>query len=345
MGKRGHMDSKVRVILIGVGAIGCEIAKLLLKRNWIRIVGAVDPDPKKVGKDLSEVLGLKERLGIPVLGNIGELNIAGDVAIHATTSYLERAYPQIVELIKRGLNVISTCEELSYPYVVSDELSKNIDELSKKYGVTVLGTGINPGFLMDTLVITLTSVCQDVKHIYVERIIDAAKRRLPFQIKIGAGLRVEEFKEKIARGEITGHIGLKQSIAMIADALGLKLESIEEEPAEPVIAEKEIKSHFISVRPGLVAGLSQRAHGILGNKQLVTLAFKAYIGASEEYDSITIEGTPTIYQKITPCIHGDAGTAAIIVNMIPKVVNAQPGLKTMKDMPVPSAILGDINFS
>jgi len=334
------LGSEIRVVLVGVGAIGGEISKLILRRRGIRIVGAIDPN--KAGRDLGEVIGLGKPLGITVLKSTDELKARAEIAIHATTSFLDKAYPQIADLIKRGLNVISTCEELSYPYIVSEEISKSLDEMAKRHGVTILGTGVNPGFLMDTLIITLTAMCQDIERISAERVIDAAKRRPPFQVKIGAGLSVDEFNKKMVRGEIAGHVGLKQSIAMIADALGLRLDEIIEEPAEPVIAGREIKSNFITVKPGSVAGLSQKAHGVINEKDFITLTFKAYIGAPEEYDSIIIEGTPMIREKIAPCIHGDMATAAIIVNMIPRVLNVKPGLKTMKDMQIPSAIMGDV---
>lgn len=344
MSCRKSMSSEVRVLLVGVGAIGCEIARLLLRKKNLKIVGAVDPAPNKAGRDLGEILELEEPLGIKVLKSLGDFDGEAEIALHATTSFLEKAYPQILELIERGLNVISTCEELSYPYIVDEDASRRIDEAAKRYGVTVLGTGINPGFLMDTLVITLTAVCQDIKRISVERVIDAAKRRLQFQRKIGAGLNLRNFREKIAKGEITGHVGLKQSIAMIADALGWELDEIVEEAAEPVIAERRVMSNHIVVEPGMVAGLSQKAHGIMNGRRVISLIFKAYIGALEEYDSITIEGTPIIRERISPCVHGDAGTAAIIVNSIPKVISAPPGLKTMKDLQVPSAVLGNMRL-
>jgi 4-hydroxy-tetrahydrodipicolinate reductase len=339
LGRNEETNPEIRVVLVGVGAIGSEISRFILKRRGVRIVGAIDPN--KAGMDLGEVIGLGKSLGIKILKSIDELKAEAEIAIHATTSFLDKAYPQIADLIKRGLNVISTCEELSYPYIVSEEISKRLDEMAKKHRVAILGTGVNPGFLMDTLIITLTAMCQDIERISAERVIDAAKRRLPFQVKIGAGLSIKDFSEKIVRGEITGHIGLKQSIAMVVDSLGLRLDKIVEEPVEPVIADKEMKSNFITVKPGSVAGLIQKAHGVINGKNFITLTFKAYMGVSEEYDSIIIEGTPTIKEKISPCIHGDIATAAIIVNMIPKVLNAKPGLKTMKDMQVPSAIIGD----
>jgi 4-hydroxy-tetrahydrodipicolinate reductase len=191
-------------------------------------------------------------------------------------------------------------------------------------------------------VITLTAACQKIEKIEAVRVMDAAKRRLPFQKKIGAGLTAEEFKQKIERGEITGHVGLEQSIAMIADAMAWKLDKIKTEPVESVIAKEPVKSDFIKVEAGKVAGLRQTARGFMENREVIVLDFQAYIGAEEEYDAITITGVPTIKQKIQPCVHGDIGTMAIIINSIPKVLKAPAGLLTMKDLPVPSAAVEDI---
>lgn len=334
---------KTRVILFGVGAVGTLIAKFLTEKEGVEIVGAIDIAKDKVSKDLGEVLGVK-RLGTKISNNVDEIlsKVKADVAIHATTSYLKDAYPQIVSLIKRGVKVVSTCEELAYPHYTEPKLAKELDALAKKYNTTVLGTGINPGFLMDTLVITLTAVCQKIEKIEAVRVMDAAKRRLPFQKKIGAGLTAEEFKQKIESKQITGHVGLEQSIAMIADALAWKLNKIVTEPVEPVIAKKPVKSQFIEIKTGDVAGLKQKAKGIMENKEVITLEFQAYLGAEEEYDAITIRGVPEVRQRIQPCIHGDVGTVAMVVNAIPKVIRARPGLLTMKDLPVPSAALGDL---
>jgi 4-hydroxy-tetrahydrodipicolinate reductase len=334
---------KTRVILFGVGAVGTLIAKFLTEKEGIEIVGAIDIAKDKIGKDLGEVLGVK-RLGIKISNNVDETlsKVKADVAIHATTSYLKDAYQQIASLIKRGIKVISTCEELSYPYHTEPKVARELDALAKKYNTTVLGTGINPGFLMDTLVITLTAVCQKIEKIEAIRVMDAAKRRLPFQKKIGAGLTAEEFKQKIESKQITGHVGLEQSIAMIADALAWKLNKIVTEPVEPVIAKKPVKSQFIEIKAGEVAGLKQKAKGIIENEEVITLEFQAYLGAEEEYDAITIRGVPEVRQRIQPCIHGDIGTVAMVVNAIPKVIKARPGLLTMKDLPIPSAALGDL---
>jgi len=182
----------------------------------------------------------------------------------------------------------------------------------------------------------------EIEQIKATRIMNAATRRAPFQKKIGAGLTVNEFKERIEKKIITGHVGLTQSIAMIANVLKWKLDKIEVDPVEPVIAETQVESEAVKVEPGQVAGLRQCARGIKEEKELISLDFQAYIGAKEEYDAITIKGVPNVHEKIAPCIHGDSGTVAIIVNSIPKVMNAAPGLVTMKDLPVPSAALEDM---
>ena len=335
---------EVKVALYGVGAVGSLIAKSLLEKKGVKIVGAIDAAKEKVGKDLGEVLGLNRKIGITISSDVDVVlsKTKPDIAIHATSSYLKDTYPQIVSIVKHGVNVISTCEELSYPYYSEPKIAEELDRLAKKHDVTVLGTGINPGFLMDTLVITLTAACQKIEKIEAARVMDAATRRLPFQRKIGAGLTVEEFKQKIEKREITGHVGLEQSIAMIAAALAWKLDEIRIDPVEPVIAKEPAESEFIKVDAGKVAGLRQTARGIRKGKEVIVLDFQAYIGAKEEYDAITITGVPTIKQRIQPCVHGDAGTVAIIVNSIPKVLKASAGLLTMKDLPVPSAVTEDM---
>jgi len=335
---------KIRVVCYGLGAVGSLIAKSLLEKEGIQIVGAIDIAKDKIGKDLGEVLALSKKLGITISDNVDNVvsKACCDVVLHATSSYLKNVYEQIATLAKYGVNVISTCEELSFPHLSEPELAKKLDALGIKYAMTFLGTGINPGFLMDTLVITLTGVCQKINKIKVERVMNAATRRVPFQTKIGAGLSLSEFKKKITAKKITGHVGLEQSIGMIAAALRWKLDKIKVESVEPVIAKREVKSEAIKVKKGQMAGLKQTARGIMKRRDVITLDFQAYIGAEEEYDSITIDGVPPVHQKISPCVHGDLATVAVIVNSIPKIMNAPLGLVTMKDLPVPSAAVEDM---
>lgn len=334
----------IRVALYGVGAVGALIAKHLLEKQGIDIVAAIDIDPQKLNKDLGEVLQLGKETGITITDNVEETleETRPDIVVHATSSYLRQTFSQIGALVKLNVNVVSTCEELSYPYISEPKLAKELDALAKKHNVTVLGTGINPGFLMDTLVITLTAPCTRIDRIEATRIMNAATRRVPFQKKIGAGLTIEEFNTKIKNKQITGHVGLEQSIAMIAEALAWKLDRITVEPAEPIIAKKSVASNDVQVPAGRVAGLKQTSRATVNNKEAITLHFEAYIGAEQEYDAIIVHGVPNISQKIQPCVHGDAGTVAMIANAIPRVINAPAGLQTMKDLPVPHGTPEDI---
>jgi 4-hydroxy-tetrahydrodipicolinate reductase len=335
---------KIRVVLYGVGAIGSSIAKLLLEKEGVEIVGAIDVDKNKVGKDLGVLLGTGKRLGVTVSDDSRKVlsKACASIVIHATSSRLRDVYPQIAPLAEYGVNVISTCEELSYPYVSEPELAKKLEALGTKYAMTFLGTGINPGFLMDTLVIALTGVCQKVDSIKVDRVMNAGTRRVPFQKKVGAGLTVSEFRKKMETKAISGHVGLEQSIGMIASALRWDLDKITVEQVEPVVAKLAVASEAIQVKKGDVAGLKQIAKGMMKRKPVITLNFQAFIGAKEEYDAITINGVPPIHEKISPCVHGDYGTTAVIVNSIPRVMNAPPGLATMKDLPVISSVVEDM---
>jgi 4-hydroxy-tetrahydrodipicolinate reductase len=330
---------KIKVVLYGVGAVGSLIAKFLLQKEGIDVVGAIDIAKEKVGRDLGEVVGINKHVEIPISDNVGMVlsKTKPDIVVHTTSSYLKDVFPQLAEIVEHGVDVVSTCEELSYPYYSEPKLAQKLDALAKNREATVLGTGINPGFLMDTLVVTLTGVCQRIERIKTVRVMNASTRRVPFQKKIGAGLSIEEFHKAIEEKSITGHVGLEQSIAMIAAALAWKLNRIQVSPIEPVVAKKPVRSEAVEVKAGFAAGLRQTAKGYRAGREVITLEFQAYIGAEEEYDSITIEGVPNVNQKITPCVHGDAGTVAMVVNAIPKAINSPPGLVTMKDLPVPSA--------
>ena len=330
----------VKVVSYGIGVIGRRLARHLLTKKGVEIVGAIDINPAIVGKDLGEVLGV-DKLGVVISNDTDEVlsTTKPDIVCHTTMSYLRQTYDQFAQILKHGVNIVSTCEELAYPTATEEggEYAKKLDKLAKESGGTLLGTGINPGFLMDTLPIFLTGVCTRVDDIYITRQMDAATRRVPFQKKIGAGLSVTEFKDKIATHEITGHVGLEQSIQMIADAVGWELDEIKVDQVQPVVLEKDVASDAIEVPKGHNAGSMQMAYGMKGGEALITMDFKAYIGAPEEFDSVTIRGEPPINEKTSPCVHGDFGTIAITANMIPQVINSGPGFKTMVDLPPPHA--------
>ncbi len=323
---------ELKVLHIGLGDIGLEIAKLASKKSGLKIVGACDL-VKYVGEDFGVVLGGK-KIGVKVSSEYRRV-LKGekpDLVLHATSSYLQDVYEQIVDCVKEGANFISTCEELAYPYYKHPTLAKNLDHLAKARKVRILGTGINPGFLMDTLVLLLTAVCQEIHSIVVERVINASHRRQAFQRKIGAGLTEDEFVAKIAGKEISGHVGLEESIALIGDSIGWRVERIEAEQPKPIIASKEVSSPYYTIPMGKVAGLQQTARGFVEGEARITLAFKAYVGAEEEYDSIHIIGNPEVHQTIKPAIQGDRATAAVVVNSIWPLMKSKAGLKTMRDL-------------
>ena len=326
------MTNKIRTIHYGLGSIGSGIARLAAQRANLEIVGGIDVDGQKAGRDMGEVIGLDQPLGLRVSSNPAAVlsHPEADVVLHSTGSYVEQVRPQLVEIIEAGLNVVSTCEELAYPQAQQPALAKELDALARKHSVTVLGTGVNPGFAQDTIAIVATGVCQDVKHITVTRTVEAGERRLPLQKKVGAGLTVAEFEEKAKKREIR-HVGLEESLTMVAHALGWRLDKVEE-TLEPVIAEKPVKSQFVEVKEGQVSGVHQVARGSRGGQELIVLHLYMHIGAENPGDAVVIKGTPDIELTIKG-IHGDLATAAMAVNAVPKVVNAPPGLVTMKDLP------------
>jgi 4-hydroxy-tetrahydrodipicolinate reductase len=332
------MKKKFNVIQVGLGPMGKIITNLLCKRGNINLKGAVDINPQLIGKKLSEILEVKLESDLIIESNLDAvlLNEKVDVVIIATSSSLDKVAPLIKKAAKSGANIISICEELSYPFQAHIKLSEELDALALTKDITIVGTGINPGYLMDLLPIVVTAPCQIIKSISVTRMMNSAKRRVPFQRKIGTGLTVEEFHRKIRDKEITGHVGLTQSIQMIVAATGIEYDDILELPPKEILVEEDLKTSYGELVPkGYVCGLQSKAFAKKGDKDVITLNFVAYAGDQEEYDSIMVEGIPRIEQKIIGGVHGDLGTSAMVVNLIPNVVVARSGLLTMKDIPVP----------
>lgn len=326
----------IRVLHMGLGPIGCAVVRQVATRKGFKVVGAVDIDPAKVGQDLGTVAGLGKKLRVSVTSELAKTvkAVKPDVVVHCTSSSLKKVLPEFEALAKLKVPVVSTTEELMYPFYSNKRLAKKIDELARKAKIAIVGTGVNPGFAMDTLPITLTGVCADVKRITVNRIQDARIRRLPFQQKIGAGLTPMEFQARVDGGTVR-HVGLTESVSMIADAMGWKLDRIVDE-IQPKIADKAVSSDFLTVQPGKVCGIIQDGYGYSKGEQLITLHMEAYLGSPETYDSVDIEGTPSLSMKVAGGFHGDIATASIAVNSIPKVMGAAPGLQTMRTLPIPS---------
>ena len=330
----------VKVMHFGLGPIGAAIVKQVAQRDGFKIVGAVDIDPAKVGRDLGDVVGLPKRLGVKVSGEAAKALKAAkpDVVLLCTASSIKKVLPQIETILKAKIPIVSTTEELSYPGYTHIGQARQIHAWAKKAKVGVLGTGVNPGFAMDALPIALTAVCERVDRITINRVQDARIRRLPFQQKIGAGLTTEQFQKKVDDGSVR-HVGLTESIAMIADALGWSLDRITDD-IQPKLASVTISSEFLAVDPGYVCGIIQDGVGYRKGEAVIKLHMEAYLGSPETYDSVEVVGSPNLSMKIAGGIHGDVATASIAINSIPKVLQAPPGLHTMRDLALPSFFPG-----
>ena len=318
----------IPVAQFGIGPIGAEILRLILSKPWLRLVAAVDIDPQKIGKDAATLVGLPNPAGVPVTA---ELHGHPTVVCHSTGSRLTEVEAQLKELLERGCHVVSTCEELAFP--LDATIRESLQKSARSHNVTLLGTGVNPGFVMDKLPLTLSAVCQQVTSIEVNRIVDASHRREPLQRKVGAGMSSEQFREEVAKGSIK-HMGLRESLMMIANGLGFELDKVTDESIEPVIAKSKVVTDFVTVDAGKVAGVHQRIEGTQTGRASVALDIKMYVGAEDPRDEIIIKGTPDLKMRVEGGVHGDRATAAMVVNCIPRVVAARPGLLSMDDLGV-----------
>jgi 2,4-diaminopentanoate dehydrogenase len=322
-----------RVVCYGLGPIGLGIARLALARPGVQIVGAIDVDPQKVGRDLGELLG-GAASGVTISADAAATLAAARpaVALHATSSALASVAPQLLQIAEAGVNVVSTCEELAYPWTAQPQLAAELDAAARRAGVTLLGTGVNPGYAMDALPLMLTAPCAAVRAVRVLRIVDAGQRRGPLQRKVGAGLTAEQFADGVRVGAIR-HVGLPESLHMLATSLGWQLDR-SADTIEPVIAEQRITTDFVTVEPGQVAGVRQGARGFVGEREAIALELRMYVGAPDPQDTVEIDGDPPVRMTIAGGLHGDIATAAIVVNAIPSAVRAGAGLASMADAPL-----------
>jgi 4-hydroxy-tetrahydrodipicolinate reductase len=321
----------IKVIQYGLGPIGNRLTEYLAARPTLKIVGAIDNDPAKMGRDVGVAAGLPP-VGVCISGNASEVlsSCGGQVALLTTSSSLEKIESQLIEILKHGISVVSTCEELAYPWLTAPAISERIDKAEKKAGAAVLGTGVNPGFLSDFLPLAMTGVCRKVEKITVERVQDARFRRIPFQKKIGAGLTTAEFAQKAAQGTLR-HVGLTESLQMIAAAMGWTLDRTED-VLEPIVADRRLETPAMTIEAGDCLGVSQTGRGWRDGREVVTLVFQAAIGLENPRDRVVIEGEPRIDATIAGGVNGDIATCAMVTNGIPVVLNARPGLRTMADI-------------
>lgn len=315
----------ITVVQYGIGPIGAEIARLLLTKPWVKITGAVDIDPAKIGRDLGEVIGLDRKVGVLVTA---EVQAKPDVVCHSTGSRLRDVAGQLESLLERGSHVVSTCEELSFPLDL--DVRERLQHVARAANVALLGTGVNPGFVMDKLPLTITSVCQEVTSVDIIRIQNASTRREPLQRKVGAGMSVEEFRAAVDAGRIK-HMGLKESLMLVGNGLGVEFESVSEEKIEPIVADREVVTQYLRVAPGQVAGVHQTIYG--KGRINVSLELRMYVGAEDvAADRVIVRGVPDVELEVKGGIHGDRATAAMVVNAIPRMMQARCGVLTMDDI-------------
>jgi len=333
----------INTVHVGIGPLGQKVLRYAVERGCFNIVVAVDNDPEKAGKDLGQLCGI-EPLGITVRDNLADA-IKGqsvDVALVTTVSSIVTLESQVAELANAKLNIVSTCEELFFPWKTNPQVAGRIDDICRRNGVACVGTGVNPGYLMDLLPTVLSGLCQNVSKVEVWRVQDASIRRIPFQQKIGAGLTLEEFEAKKQTGTLR-HVGLPESVDFIAEKLGWKLDK-NTESLEPVIAESQIDSGYKPISKGMTCGVHQVGRGFVGEQEVITLNFRAAVGEPESYDQVHIAGEPEIKSRIAGGVNGDIATCAITLNAVRSILQAGPGLKTMTQIP-PISFLNEAAIS
>ncbi len=344
------MEKKsVKIAIWGFGAMGSGMAKMILKKQGFDIVGVCDSYPGFVGKSVFELLGTENRYDhdVVIKNDIETIleEEKPDLVLLATDSFTRKAYEKIKIIVEHKCNVISTAEEMAYPYAKEPELSEQMDRLAKANGVTVLGTGVNPGMMMDLLAICISGVMEDVDDMEISRINSLSPFGKTVMEEQGVGLSVEEFEKNLANGNIAGHVGFIESTHMIADALGVKVKDFKQTMA-PIITDVDRKSKYGFAKKGDVCGVDMRSFATLENGRKINMIHPQQIEpemvGTKTGDYIRIKGKPEINLANVPEVEGGIGTIAICVNMIPHVINAKPGLKTMIDLPVPRAIMGDV---
>lgn len=340
----------IRVVQWGLGAMGSGMCKLMLEKEGLQIVGAIRKRSDSVGKDLGEVLGLNKKIGAIVTNNPAEVlnkkNV--DIVLHATSSFTRECFNELKQIIEAGIHCISIAEEMAYPHAQEPELAKEIDALAKKHNVVVLGTGINPGFVLDALIIMLSGACLRVDRIEATRVNDLSPFGTTVMKTQGVGTTPEEFEKGLKDGTIVGHIGFPESIKMISDALGLGVDKIEQ-IRKPIISKTYRETPYVKVSPGMVAGCEHIGIGYRNGVEVIKLVHPQQIQPEKEGietgDYINIYGDPNIRMCNKPEIPGGKGTIAVAVNMIPIVVKSRSyGFKRMIDLPIPACIMGKSAF-
>ena len=331
----------IPVIVMGLGQIGRDIACAVLASAELHLVGAVDHDSTLIGRTLVELLGAGSTG--PATKNLNpSIQVSSELpaalrrqkkvlVFQATGSRLSEVLDQLNQAIDLGCSVVSTCEELAFPYLKYPDLAQRLDQRAQKAGVSILGTGVNPGFMMDRLVATVGQLCQGIRHVKVQRVVDALTRREALQKKIGAGLSESEFYELSEKDQI-GHVGLLESAALCALGLGLECEEVEEEMV-PVIAMESLVTATRTFAPGQVVGMAQTAVVLNEGVEQVRLELTISLAAENPRDRIFIDGDWPVEVEVKKGVPGDRATAHVVVNAAPRLMASQAGLLTALELP------------
>ncbi len=328
---------KIKVIQFGLGPIGLESLKLAAEQSWLEVTGGVDIDPAKAGRTLADLTGAAALAGARVFPTVEALIAAvgkPDVILHTAGSSAAASFSQMRGALADGISVASTCEELIFPALKTPDLAREYDELCRRSGARIAGTGVNPGFVMDILPICLTGVSREVRSLYVERVVNASTRRQPLQAKIGSGQNPDDFRAKFAAGK-AGHAGFQQSVALLAHAMGWKLDEIRE-TCEPVVATSRVVTKFFDVAPGQSLGIHQKCVGLSGGETKIKLDLQMYLDAPLPHDAVVVKGRPDLNLVLNGGVAGDDATVAALINIVPRLLAAQPGVRLMTELAVPA---------
>ena len=327
----------LRILHVGLGPLGLRIVRDLHASGRGVVVAAVDPAPQLHGRPLAALVPGSDPAVViaPDLESI-DPRLRLDAAIVTTVSDLTAAAPTFRAILARGLAVVSTCETLVHPWTAHSALAGELHDLAVTHGARLLGTGVNPGFVMDALPLFVTAACLTVRRLEVHRVQDAAIRRLPFQRKIGVGLSEAEVRSGLVAGRL-GHVGLGESLHALAAGLGFRIDRLEQDGV-PVLATAGISSALGPVAQGRVAGVRQTARGYEGTTCVLELRFQAVLGEPDPHDRVIIDGEPPVDLRIASGIHGDVATSALVLNALPRLLAAPPGLATMATLPLVHAV-------
>lgn len=337
------MTRKIKVIQFGLGQIGINIARTLLNHGErFELVGCIDSAPDKVGKDIGEFLEPKGIYNMPVVDSIEALKRRrAAVVVHSAVSFAPEASDQIRLLLEKGYNVVTTAEEMFFLRQRDPKLYRRLDILAKKRNLRILATGVNPGFVMDSLILMLTAPCLTISSIRAERMVNLSHRRHALQRKLGVGLTAQEFLEDVESGRF-GHIGLADSAEFVSHYLGIKHDNIRSS-IQPVVADHDYHGEEVFVAMNHVLGVRQEVVVEKSAQAILTLRLTMRIDASIEYDAIFVDGDPPVNVVINNGISGDAATVGIVVNQLEHFLRMSPGYHDMADMRIPHFILDRIS--